>query len=189
MSGSASFAVEICDSSTNALLGASMAEQYPNDPSPRKDSMISLTTLRLACVAAALGATVLAHAESFTSSASSAGSASSGSVSDSLRGSSNSSTGNGKTADGDYRIIEVAKAPDRAGIARITMQADDPEQRIVLDLPRAIVEREGLARGDVVRTRTQVYGLEFARGDTKEAFYLVLADDWNRELEARPVHL
>lgn len=151
--------------------------------------MTSLVTFRLACVAAALGATVFAHADSFTSSASSAGSASSGSVSGSLRGSSNSSTGGDKAAAADYRIIEVAKAPDRAGIARVTMQADDPQQRIVLDLPRSIVDKERLSPGDVVRTRTHVYGFEFARGDTHEAFYLVLADDWYGELAARPVHL
>ncbi|MEP7100502.1 MAG: hypothetical protein ABI781_08330 [Burkholderiales bacterium] len=147
------------------------------------------TALRLACVAAALSATLVAHADSVTSSASSAGSASSGSVSDSLRGSSNSSTGGAKTADADYRIIEVATATDRAGFARITMQADDPQQRLVLELPRAIVDKQGFVQGDVVRTRKQVYGFEFARGDTKEPFYLVLADDWHQELAARPVHL
>ena len=150
--------------------------------------MSSPITLCLACVAAALSATLLAHADSFTSSASSAGSASSGSVSGSLRGSSNSSTGGDKAA-ADYRIIEVAKAPDRAGVARITMQADDTQQRIVLDLPRAIVDKEGLSSGNIVRTRKHVYGFEFARGDTREAFYLVLADEWYGEFAARPVRL
>ena len=145
--------------------------------------------LRLACLAAIAGAALNVHADSFTSSASSAGSASSGSVSNSLRGSSNSSTGGDKTADGDYRIIEVAEAPDRAGIARVTMQADDPQQRIVLDLPQAIVAKQGLGRGDLVHAQHRVYGFEFARGDTREAFYLVLADDWYDELAARPVSL
>jgi hypothetical protein len=152
-------------------------------------SMTNPITFRVACVAAALSATSIAHADSFTSSASSAGSASSGSVSASLRGSSNSSTGGDKAAAADYRIIEIAMAPDRAGVARITMQADDPEQRIVLDLPRAIVDKQAFSPGDVVRTRKQVYGFEFARGDTHEAFYLVLADDWYGELAARPVRL
>jgi len=99
-------------------------------------SMTRLTTARLTCIAAAVSATLCAHAKSFTSSASSAGSASSGSVSDSLRGSSRSSTGGDRADAADYRIIEVAKATDRAGIARITMQADDPQQRLVLDLVR-----------------------------------------------------
>ena len=145
--------------------------------------------LRLACAAAVLGAAMFAHADSFTSSASSAGSASSGSVSDSLRGSSKSSTGGDKAAAGDYRIIEVAKAPDRAGIARITMQADDPQQRIVLDLPRETFAKQHLGRGDIVHAQHRVYGIEFARGDTREAFFLVLDDDWHGELAARPLSL
>lgn len=144
---------------------------------------------RLAVLAAAASLSLHAQADSFTSSASSAGSASSGSVSDSLRGSSNSSTGGNKTADGDYRVIEVAKTPDRAGFARVTMQADDPQQRVVLDLPQAIVDRQSLGRGDTVHLQNRVYGLEFARGDTREAFFLVLSDDWHDELAARPVTL
>lgn len=148
-------------------------------------------TIRLVCLVTALSVALVAHADSFTStsSASSAGSASSGSMSDSLRGSSNSSTGAAKTADADYRITEVAQAPDRAGMSRITLQADDPQQRLVLELPRAIVDKQGLARGDVVHARKHVYGFEFARGDTKEAFYLVLVDDWHSDLAARPVRL
>lgn len=144
---------------------------------------------RLAVLAAAASVALQAHADSLASSASSAGSASSGSVSDSFRGSSNSSTGGRQTADGDYRIIEVAKAPDRAGIARLTLQADDPQQRVVLDLPQAIVDRQALGAGGVVELKNRVYGIEFARGDTREAFYLVLADDWHGELAARPVSL
>jgi len=145
--------------------------------------------LRVACLSAAIGVAPIAHADSFTSSASSAGSASSGSVSGSLRGSSNSSTGGDKTADVDYRIIEVAKAPDRAGIVRITMQAEGPQQQLVLDLPQSIAAQQRLGRGDLVHARRQVYGFEFARGDTREAFYLVLADDWYDDLAARPLSL
>ncbi|XAH22721.1 hypothetical protein AAFF27_22400 [Xylophilus sp. GW821-FHT01B05] len=151
--------------------------------------MTLLSTCRLACVAAIMGVAAQAQAALFTSSASSAGSASSGSVSDSLRGSSDSSTGGARTAEGDYRVTDVAQAPDRAGIARVTMQAADPEQRIVLDLPHAIVEKQGIARGDLVHAQRRAYGFEFARGDTREAFYLVLADDWYEELAARPVSL
>lgn len=145
--------------------------------------------LRVALLVAAAGVSVQAHADSVASSASSAGSASSGSVSDSLRGSSNSSTGGNKTADGDYRIIEVAQADGRAGVARLTMQADDPQQRIVLELPQAIVDKQALGQGDLVHLQRRVYGFEFARGDTREAFYLVLSDDWHQELAARPVRL
>lgn len=145
--------------------------------------------LRVACVAMALGATLQVRADPFTSSASSAGSASSGSVSGSLRGSSDSSTGVTKNADGDYRVIEVAALPDRAGIARMTLQADDPQQRIVLDLPQTIVDAQRLGRDGLVHAQRREYGFEFARGDTREAFYLVLADAWYEELAASPVRL
>jgi hypothetical protein len=146
-------------------------------------------TRRVAFLAAAVSFTSLARADSFTSSASSAGSASSGSVSASLRGSSNSSTGGDQTSAVDYRVIDVAEAPDRIGIARVTLQADDPQQQVVLDLPRAIAQQQRLGRGDRVHARRHVYGFEFARGDTREAFYLVLADDWFDDLAARPLSL
>lgn len=142
---------------------------------------------RLACLVAVLGMSPHAYAESFASSASSAGSASSGSVSDSLSGSSGSSNDDEKTASGDYRITDVAQAPGRANFQRVTLQADGSQRRIVLDLPADVLVKQDLGRGDLVRAQRRVYGLEFARGDTREAFYLVLADDWHGELAARPV--
>lgn len=144
-------------------------------------------SLRLACVAGALALNVGAHAESLASSASSAGSASSGSVSDSFRGSSDSSTGGKKNNNGAYRIIDIEAAPDRAGVARVTMQGDLPQNRIVLDLPKATFDQQHLDKGDLVYAQNRVYGIEFARNDTRKAFYLVLADEWYGELAARPV--
>jgi hypothetical protein len=108
---------------------------------------ISLS-FRLIVAAGALGLALQANADSFVSSASSAGSASSGSISDSLNGSSNSSKGDRKVADGEYRIIQIAQTPDRVGRTRVTMQADDPEQRIVLDLPQQTFQQQGLVNGD-----------------------------------------
>ncbi len=144
-------------------------------------------SLRLVCFVVAAGVASHTYAESFASSASSAGSDSSGSVSDSLSGSSNSSKNDDKKADGDYRITDVADAPDRTGFRRLTMQADDSQQRIVLDLPVAVLDKQGLGRGDLVHAQHRVYGYEFARGDTREAFYLVLADNWHAELAPRLV--
>ncbi len=151
--------------------------------------MNSSLALRLACFVAITGIAFHANAESFASSASSAGSASSGSVSDSLHESSNSSSKDEKRADGDYRIIDVAEAPNRGDFRRVTMQADASQQRIVLDLPATILDKQGLARGDLVHAQHRVYGLEFARSDTREAFYLVLADKWHEELAPRIVGL
>jgi hypothetical protein len=141
----------------------------------------------------ALGAAAPALADSFASSASSAGSASSGSVSDSLQGSSNSSTGNNnRRADGTYQILDVTPTPGRANSTRLAMQMGaDPAQRIVLDLPQAIVEREALAGGALVQVKNRAYGLEFARneGAKHQAFFLVLADEVYNELAARKVTL
>lgn len=148
-------------------------------------------SLVVRCIAAA-GALTLAlgaNAESFASSASSAGSASSGSVSDSLSGSSDSSKSDRRVADGDYRIIQIAQTPDRANRTRVTLQADDPAQRIVLDMPQATFEQQQLAAGDKMYAQNRVYGIEFGRGDTRQPFYLVLADEWYSELASRPVTL
>lgn len=148
---------------------------------------LALPTLALA---AALACAMPAHADSFASSASSAGSASSGSVSDSLNGSSNSSNGDRRVADGDYRIIDIAQTPRRAGMARVTLRAGDtPDHDVVLDLPQATFDRQQLAQGDMVHARHRVYGIEFARGDTRTPFYLVLEDAWYGELASRPVSL
>jgi hypothetical protein len=149
--------------------------------------MTTLTFLRGAMLAAALGLAIQAHADS-TSSASSAGSASSGSVSDSLQGSSHSSNGDQRRADGNYRIIDIDHTPGRAGSTRVAMQAGE-QQRIVLDLPEAVFARQGLTRGDFVQARNRPYGLEFARADTREAFFLVLEDTVYKELAARKVTL
>ena len=145
--------------------------------------------VRIACALAILAGPLAARAESLASSASSAGSESSGSVSDSLHGSSHSSTGGDKTAAGDYRVVELAQAADRAGIVRLTLQAQDPQQRIVLDLPQRIADAQRLGTGDLVHVERRVYGLEFARGAAREVFYLVLDDQWFAGLAARPVRL
>lgn len=147
--------------------------------------------------AAALAAFVQlpAHAEILASSASSAGSASSGSASDSIQGSSKSSTAPAKVAAGDYRIDQVNPAPDRPGMVRVALQpvandgADGADGAFVLMLPQLTFDQQGLARGDKVSASERPYGLEFARADTRTAFFLVLADDWKRELDPRPVKL
>ena len=129
-------------------------------------------------------------AESFASSASSAGSASVGSLSDSIHDSSHSSTH--KVAEGDYRIVEVAAA-ERRDELRLKLQhvahADDATAIIYLDVPRPALGDRAAAPGDIVSVRQRPYGYEFAWADTHAAFFLVLADDWRRELEPRPVKL
>lgn len=149
------------------------------------------TSLRLAGLAiAGLAFATSVLAESLASSASSAGSAASGSVSDSLKGSSNSSSGTRQVADGDYRVLEVAAVAQRPGRVQLRLQAaQDPQHEFQLELPQATAAAAGLAVGDLVRSRQRPYGLEFARADTQQAFFLVLEDDWSRELPSRPVSL
>jgi hypothetical protein len=143
-------------------------------------------TLAAACV-------LPAHADSFASSASSAGSASSGSISDSIGGSSNSSSGDNRRAEtGPYRVIDVAQAPAKAGKetkTRITLRAvaGDAATQFLVDVPnRALADRR-VDKGEVVQVNERVYGYEFAYGDTKQPFFLALQDDWYRELASRKV--
>jgi hypothetical protein len=149
--------------------------------------------IRLACVTLlGIAATFACRADSLTSSASSAGSASVGSLSDSIHGSSNSSSGDKKVADGDYQVLEVAALPERPGMLRLRMQThtapdNDEAGTFLLDLPQKALGQQGLAAGDLVSVHNRPYGLEFARAQTREAFFLVLTDEWRSDLDARAV--
>jgi len=148
--------------------------------------------MRLAViVCAGLTAAAPCCADSFTaSSASSAGSASVGSISGSLRGSSNSSSPDNDVAEGEYRILDIARPADRPGTLRLTLQpaARAPgEGTVWLDLPPQALARRGLVAGDTVNARKRAYGYEFSHADTREPFFLVLADDWHDDLGSRRV--
>ena len=126
------------------------------------------------------------HAESFASSASSAGSASSGSVSDSITGSSKSSSGDDKkVAAGQYRVIEVAEAPGKPGATRFKLRGEGNE--FVLDVPKAALAERALPAGAMVQVSERAYGYEFAFADTRQAFFLALHDAWQRELRSHAI--
>jgi hypothetical protein len=128
------------------------------------------------------------HAESLASSASTTASLAGSSASTSLETSSASSSKGKTAAAGDYRIEAVTVAADRPGMVRLALQpVTNERQPFVLILPQRTATQEGLARGDTVSVRERAYGFEFARADTQQAFYLVLADAWLRDLDARPV--
>jgi hypothetical protein len=152
---------------------------------------MTFTTLTraLALALAAAACTLPAHADSVASSASSAGSASSGSISDSIGGSSNSSHNDRRVAAGQYRVIDVAQAPARAGTTRVTLRAvaGGPATEFWVDVPdRALADRR-VDKGAVVQVNERVYGYEFAYGDTNKPFFLALQDEWYRELSSRKV--
>ena len=137
--------------------------------------------------------TAPAWAESFASSASSAGSASLGSSSNSISDSSRGSSPDRQTADGDYRVIDVAEVAAKPGMLQLRLQATQGEaHEFTLKLPREALGDRGITVGDLVHARNRPYGLEFARANaaqTREAFFLVLNDDWHKELDPRAVAL
>lgn len=154
---------------------------------------------RMTALALLLGALALpAAAGSTASSASSDGSsASADGSSTSLETSSDGSSGDEKkVADGDYRIIEVADAPARAGTVRLKLHAVADEAASVakkneffLYMPQEAYEQSRLGQGSVVTAKARSYGLEFADKAAKKPFFLVLADEWFRELQTKVVRL
>jgi hypothetical protein len=139
--------------------------------------------------AASLATTLPAHADSVASSASSAGSASSGSVSDSIGSSSNSSNGDKRVAAGQYRVIDVAQAPAKPGVTRMTLRAlaAGGIGEFYLDVPDRALAQRRVQAGETVQVNERVYGYEFAYADTRAAFFLALQDDWYRELGSHQV--
>ncbi len=148
----------------------------------------------IVCVAAApvLAESLATSASSAGSSASSAGSASLRGSSDSLRSSSGSNADEERAAvvDGDYRVAGVDPIDGRPGMVRLTLDplaAADGKGRLELDLPERALGQQAIVAGDTVAAQNRPYGVEFARGPQREAFFLVLADAWNRDLDTRPV--
>ena len=150
------------------------------------DTHVPVRSIVLVLWLAAAG--VPAGAASSTSSAVSDGvSASVGSLSTSLEHSSNSSSKDDKVADGEYTLIEVAAAALRPGQVRLTLQRAD--QTFFLYVPQDTVRLGGLAAGQVVAARQRDFGVEFAAGEPRRAFFLALHDGWLPELQTRALSL
>jgi hypothetical protein len=151
-----------------------------------------LPVASLALLMASAAVPVLASS-SVSSEGSSASSTSVGSSSTSVGKSSDSSSGKDKeVAEGDYRVIEVAAAADQPGKLRVKLQAaadDSVNGELFLTLPPTAVARGQLAQGSVISARNRAYGVEFAAGTKREAFFLVMRDEWFRELDTKPVVL
>ena len=138
------------------------------------------------CGALALApTTALAAAESAASSASQSIGFSIGSLSGSLTTASGSSSKAADVAETDYEVRTIVALDDRPDRVRMTLRAAAGD--IVLELPRQAVDRGLLAPGRTVSARHRPYGIEFASGEPREAFFLVLDDDWYRELHAHAV--
>lgn len=147
----------------------------------------------LPALALVLGAVSLPSlaASTAASSASNVASSTASSASDSLGKSSTSSSPGHDVADGDYRVIDMADAADRPGVVRLTLQgvAAAGKTEFELFLPKATLVQAQLDTGALVRTRQRPYGIEFAHPDAREPFFLVMRDEWYRELASNPVTL
>lgn len=158
---------------------------------PNRFRHLSLTA-SLAAVCLLGSAPALADS---TSSASSAASTSVGSSSTSLNASSNSSSSKDKVAEGPYTVLAVLTLPDQPDALQLRLQqaavpTDQPAAEFTLTLPRVAAERAQLATGLTVLAQHRPYGLAFARADATGQplpFFLVLDDNWHRELHNRPV--
>ncbi len=154
----------------------------------------SLASIALALAALLIGSAALpAMAASSTASAASDSLTTSvGSASGSIQKSSDSSSTDNKVADGDYKIIDVATLAERPGTLRMKLQAvadRGADGEFFLYLPQQAFEQSRLAQGGIVSARQRPYGMEFAHGQTRQAFFLVLSDDWYRELNTTAVVL
>ena len=151
-------------------------------------SRLQQVLMSFAVLAAAAGPALAASSAS--SAASDGSSASVGSLSTSIEKSSNSSSKGDKVAEGDYRIIEVAVAERQPGKMRLTLRALNlADGEFFLTLPQTAVQQGQLAAGGVVTARAHAYGLQFAAGAPREAFFLVLRDEWYQELQTKAVTL
>jgi hypothetical protein len=154
--------------------------------------LLPVASLALLMASAALPALAASSASSESVGSSST---SVGSLSNSVGKSSDSSSGKDKdVAEGDYRVIEVAAAADQPGKLRVKLQAaadDSLQGELYLTLPPTAVARGQLASGAVISARQRAYGIEFAAGVgvKREPFFLVMRDDWFRELDSKPVVL
>lgn len=149
-----------------------------------------LARLVLVCAAGAAGTLPAAASSTAASSASDSIGATVGSVSDSVQGSSNASSGRRQdTAEGPYRITEVAAVAGRPLHVQLTLVPTQRGEPVQLQLPRETVRQARLGAGDEVVARQRPYGVEFSAGEPRAAFFLVLHDDWHGDLAARPVPL
>lgn len=145
---------------------------------------------RAAALFLALAAAPVWAGSSASSASVDASSTSLGVASKSFDRSSDSSSRDRKTAQGEYRIVQVAQADQRPGTLRLQLQAvakSDAQDELVLYLPEPALRGRALVAGQVVQATPRPYGVEFAQAG--KPFFLVLDDDWYQGLQTRRVTL
>jgi hypothetical protein len=90
--------------------------------------------------------------------------------------------------DGEYRVSAVDGVDGKPDMLRLTMAPvapTDGDEGFRLELPQGVLVTRPLIVGDRVDVRHRPYGLQFARADTRQPFFLVVDDDWHRDLQTR----
>ena len=150
---------------------------------------------RLALLLAVAAAAPAWAASSASSAVSDSITTSVGSISNSIQKSSDSSSGKDeKTAEGDYKIIEVAAAPARPGTVRLKLQPVAGKDagkagEFFLFMPQEAFEQSRLGPGHVVTAKPRPYGLQFTQTASQKVFFLVMDDEQYRELQTKVVSL
>lgn len=156
---------------------------------------------RLALLLAVAAAAPAWAASSASSAVSDSITTSVGSISNSIQKSSDSSSAKDeKTAEGDYKIIEVAAAPARPGTVRLKLQpvadgaggasgASAAKGEFFLFMPQEAFEQSRLGPGHVVTAKPRPYGLQFTQTASQKVFFLVMDDEQYRELQTKVVSL
>lgn len=111
------------------------------------------------------------------------------SITNSLKQSSDSSSGK-PVAQGDYRVTHMAQvAPELQEVRLLAVPGTGARGELVLHMPERAVQQGDLDVGRIVSARERPYGVELARADTHTPFFLLLDDPWYRELQAVVVRL
>lgn len=111
------------------------------------------------------------------------------SITDSLRRSSESSSGK-PVAQGDYRVTQMAQvAPELQEVTLQAVPGTGARGEFVLHMPERAVQQGDLGIGRVVTARERPYGIELARADTQTPFFLLLEDPWYKELQSVVVRM
>lgn len=147
------------------------------------------------CLALGLGLAALPALASFeiSSSISDAISESVGSVSASIRTSSESVSGDTKTARGPYEVMDVQPVAERPGSVRLTLRAlEEGAQDLELTLPQQALASGQVVVGSVIEAQPREFGISFAARDATgqtQPFFLVVHDERYREFATQRVTL
>ena len=75
-------------------------------------------------------------------------------------------------------------------MVRLELQALDAKtDSFYVYLPAAAFAKAELQRGDTVSARQRPYGLALAKAEAEQPFFLLLTDEWLRELPSHPIVL